>query len=58
MGEKASLGLVEGKEALDLEALRKFYVNMTGKEPTAKEIAEVKARLEKVKSEDAIKAKP
>jgi hypothetical protein len=53
MSKKASLGLIESKDALDLEALRDLYVNLTGKEPTPEELAEARAKLEKVKAEDA-----
>ena len=57
MSEKPSLGLIKGKEALDLESLRRLYVNLTGKEPTPEELAEAKIMLEQAEAEDAAKAK-
>ena len=56
MSDKPSLGLIEGKEALDLDALRRMYINLTGREPTPEELAEAKARLEQAEAEDAAKA--
>ncbi len=58
MSKKPSLGLIEGKETLDLESLRALYINLTGREPTPEELAYAQARLEKVKADDAAKAKP
>ncbi len=58
MNEKPSLGLITGKETLDLESLRRMYVNLTGQEPTPEELAEARVRLETVKAKDAAKAKP
>jgi hypothetical protein len=55
--EKPSLGLIEGKEALDVESLRDLYVSLTGKEPTPEDLAEAKAVLDETKAEDAAKAK-
>ena len=57
MSEKPSLGLIEGKEALDLEALRRMYINLTGREPTPEELAYAKAKLEQAEAEDAAKSK-
>ena len=47
--QKPKLGLVPGNQALDVEALRKLYVSMTGKEPTKEEIKQVEERLKKEK---------
>lgn len=58
MPEKSSLGLIDGKEALDLDALRDLYVSLTGQEPTPGELEEAKAMLDHAKADDAAKAKP
>ena len=42
---KPKLGLVSGDETLELESLRQMYINLTGKEPTEKEMAEAKRKL-------------
>ena len=57
VSEKSSLGLIEGKEALDLNALRRMYVNLAGREPTPEELADAKAQLDKAKAEDISKGK-
>jgi hypothetical protein len=58
MGEKASLNLIEGNEALDLDALRQMYINLTGEEPTPEELAEAEVMLAQTKAKDAAKTKP
>ncbi|WP_373509138.1 hypothetical protein [Thiocapsa sp.] len=58
MSDKPSLGLIESKDALDLESLRKMYVNLTGKEPTAEELEEARIMLYEATAEDAAKARP
>lgn len=47
MPEKAKpkLGLVSGEETLDLESLRQMYINLTGREPTEKEMEDAKRKL-------------
>ena len=57
MSEKPSLGLIKGKKVLDLDALRRMYVNLTGRDPTPEELAEAKVMLEQAEAEDAAKAK-
>lgn len=58
VSDKLSLGLIEGKDALDLESLRKMYVNLTGKEPTAEELEEARIMLDEATAEDAAKSRP
>ncbi|MFB1489317.1 MULTISPECIES: hypothetical protein [unclassified Thiocapsa] len=58
MSKKPNLGLIEGKEVLDLESLRQMYINLTGKEPTAEELDETNAMLKATKAETADKLRP
>ena len=47
MASKPKLGLVPGKKALDLESIKRLYVNLTGKEPTEAELKEAEEMLKK-----------
>ena len=58
MSEKASLNLIDENEALDLDALRQMYINLTGEEPTPEELAEAEVMLAQTKAKDAAKTKP
>lgn len=43
--KKPQLHLLSGAKALDVQALSDFYVKLTGKKPTRKELAEAKQML-------------